>query len=122
MSEETPIVRDILLALSATGARPFRNNVGVAKFKDKAGELRYVKYGLCPGSADIIGLVPVEITPDMVGKTVAVFMAVEVKDEARVQSNQSAFLNMVRERGGIAGVARSVAEALAIVRLGRSGG
>lgn len=118
MSAETPLQREILLSLSAAGARVFRNNVGVARFKED-GQTRYVRYGLCNGSSDIIGLVPVKITSDMVGKTVAVFAAIEVKDGASVQENQSKFVAMVKERGGIAGVARSVAEALELVRLGK---
>lgn len=116
MSAETPIMREILLALSSAGARAFRNNVGVAKFFDKHGEERRVRYGLCTGSSDIIGLVPVKITSDMVGKTVAVFTAIEVKDAGRQTEEQRRFIAMVKDRGGIAGVARSVSDALALVR------
>jgi hypothetical protein len=114
MSEETPIMRAIMLALSKVGARVFRNNVGVAKFT-KAGKDYVVRYGLCNGSSDVIGFVPVKITADMVGSTVAVFLAVEVKDQARVTPEQKAFVAMVRERGGISGVAHSETEALALI-------
>lgn len=115
---ETPIMREIMLALSATGARVFRNNVGVAMFRDaKTGEPRRVRYGLCEGSSDVIGLVPVTITPDMVGKTVAVFMAVEVKAPGGAKlKTQRSFVDMVKERGGIAGFAQSVEEAMALLQ------
>ena len=74
-----------------------------------------VRYGLCNGSSDIIGFVPVVVTADMVGSTVAVFLAVEAKDKGRVTEEQKAFVAMVRARGGIAGVAHSEAEALALL-------
>jgi len=115
---ETPIMRDIMVALSKAGARTFRNNVGVAKFKGDDGKPRYVRYGLCNGSSDVIGLTPIVITPDMVGKTVAVFTAVEVKrpKNKREQEDQQNFVAMVRGRGGIAGFARSVEQALDLIR------
>lgn len=114
---ETDLMREILLALSRAGARVFRNNVGVAKYQADNGQMHRVRYGLAPGSSDVIGLVPVTITPDMVGQQVAVFAAVEVKTATgRLDPDQRAFLDMVRAKGGIAGVARSVDEALALVR------
>lgn len=110
---ETNTMREIMLALSPDGARVFRNNVGVAVYPDGS----RVKYGLCNGSSDIIGFVPVTVTPDMVGQRVAIFLAVEVKDpKGRSTEEQEAFIRMVKMRGGIAGVARSVADALALVR------
>lgn len=115
---ETPLMRSIMLRLSAAGARVFRNNVGVAKFVGADGEPRVVRYGLCVGSSDIIGLVPVQITSDMVGKTVAVFAALEVKDKrGRSTAEQEAFVAMVRAKGGLAGVVRSEADALALLSL-----
>ncbi len=115
---ETGIMRDIMIALSQAGARVFRNNVGVARFRDdKTGEPRFVRYGLCEGSSDIIGLVPVTITPEMVGRKVAVFAAIEVKDgRGRASTDQLSFVEMVGARGGIAGVARSVEDAMALIR------
>lgn len=113
---ETAIMRDIMLALSKLGARVFRNNVGVAKYQADNGQWHRVKYGLCTGSSDVIGLVPVTVTSDMVGQTIGVFTAIEVKAGKGVASDeQEAFINMVRERGGIAGVARSVEEAIALL-------
>ncbi|ANN86156.1 Holliday junction resolvase [Enterobacter phage Arya] len=67
--------------------------------------------GLPPGFADLFGLVAVEITPDMVGKKLAVFTALEVKDGARVSPLQRNFINAVNDNGGRAGVVRSVDDA-----------
>ncbi|MEM7046052.1 MAG: VRR-NUC domain-containing protein [Pseudomonadota bacterium] len=79
-------------------ARVFRNNVGVATYP--GGER--VRYGLCPGSSDLIGWMPVTITPEMVGKTVAVFLAVEVKGpRGRLSGAQENFLERVKKAGGI---------------------
>ena len=114
-SDERRIQSDIQLAACAGGgpARLWRNNTGA--LKDQRGQL--VRYGLCPGSSDLIGFRTVVITPDMVGQRVAIFAAVEVKDRGRVTDQQQAFLNLVQQAGGIAGVARSVPEALSILRL-----
>lgn len=61
------------------------------------------------GASDLIGFMPVTITPEMVGKTVAVFVAVEVKTEAGIVSDeQSAFLEIVKKKGGISGVLRDI--------------
>lgn len=109
-------MRDIMLALSKLGARVFRNNVGIAKYQADNGQWHRVKYGLATGSSDVIGLTPVEITPDMVGRTIGVFTAIEVKaGRGRSTPEQDAFISMVRERGGIAGVARSVDDAVALL-------
>lgn len=73
--------------------------------------------GLPPGFADTFGWVPVVVTPDMVGQTVAVFIGLEIKSQTgAVRDNQIAFVNAVQRGGGRAGFARSVADALDIVR------
>ena len=60
----------IMLALGGhPGIRVFRNNVGLARFPDGS----TVRYGLCPGSADLIGWRTVTITQDMVGQPFAQF-------------------------------------------------
>ena len=114
-SDERRIQSDIQLAACAGGgpARLWRNNTGA--LRDARGQL--VRYGLCPGSSDLIGYPSVVITPDMVGQRLAVFAAVEVKDRGRPTEQQAAFINLVQQAGGLAGVARSVADALSILRL-----
>lgn len=73
--------------------------------------------GLPPGFADTFGWVPVEITPDMVGKKFAMFIGLEIKSQSgAVRDNQIAFVNAVNRAGGRAGFARSVADAYDIIR------
>ena len=72
--------------------------------------------GLPVGFPDLFGFVPVTITPDMVGRQVAVFAAVEVKQKhGRVSSRQQAMLGFLQEQGALAGVARSVDDAARIL-------
>lgn len=107
MSEQA-IQQRIRLACSRGAVRLWRNNTGA--LRDANGQL--VRFGLCEGSSDLIGFRSIEITPAMVGQRLAVFAAVEVKSQTgRPTAAQAAFLQHVRESGGIAGVARSVAEA-----------
>jgi hypothetical protein len=105
--KQTLIMRDMM----CLGGRVFRNNVGEYKVGD-----RYIRYGLCPGSSDIIGWTPVKITPEMVGTTLPVFTAVEVKkDDAEIRSwkkskskrasGQRNFLNCVNDHRGLAVIA-----------------
>lgn len=85
------------------GYRLFRNNVGVAI--TPAGVP--ITYGLCVGSADLIGWRPVTITEAHVGSVIAQFCAVELKrPRGRVSREQCAFLDAVAAAGGVAVVAR----------------
>lgn len=86
---------------------------------------RPVAYGLgseagrpMPGTSDAIGLHCITITPDMVGRQVAVFTAIEAKDRASLTPQQRRFLLMVHSLGGIAGCARSIDDALRIINQG----
>ncbi len=107
-TSESALLYRLLLRCSALGARVFRNNVG--KLYDRNG--RVVTYGLCVGSSDLIGYLPVTITPAMVGQRVAVFVAIEAKTATgRLRPEQQQFLRVVRDAGGIATVVRSVADA-----------
>jgi hypothetical protein len=112
-SDEQRVQNQIRLDLGRGPVRLWRNNTGA--LKDAAGRL--VRYGLCPGSSDLIGLRQVVVTPDMVGQTLAVFTAIEVKDRGRATAEQEAFLQAVATLGGMAGVARSVEDARDILRL-----
>jgi hypothetical protein len=109
---EQQIQQQIRLQLSRGQVRLFRNNTG--RLRDERGQL--VTFGLCPGSADLIGYRSVTITPDMVGQTLAVFAAVEVKaPTGRPTPEQNAFLEHVTAAGGLAGIARSVEDARQIL-------
>jgi len=112
---ETSLVRQLLGHATALGGRWFRNNVGV--LIDRAGNR--VAYGLCRGSSDVIGWTPVVITPEMVGRTVAVFTAFECKTGKRITTTeQGAFVAAVCDQGGIAAVVRQVSDADAAVARG----
>jgi hypothetical protein len=110
---EALIQQQVRLALSQEGAVTFRNNVG-AYMDDNA---RLVRYGVCnPGGSDLIGWKPVTITQDMVGKKLAVFLAVEIKGpKGRVTEDQANFMRAVLNAGGIAGVARSPEDAVMLI-------
>ena len=105
---EQQIQQHIRIACSTGDTRLFRNNTGT--LKDQNG--RPVQFGLCKGSADLIGWKRVTVTPDMVGQQVAVFLSIEVKTPAgRIRPEQQQWLDAVQAAGGIAGVARSVEDA-----------
>ena len=71
-----------------------------------------------PGGSDLIGYRQVVIGPEHVGRTMAVFTAVEVKSATgRATAEQRAFIQHVKQAGGIAGVVRSVDEARGLLGL-----
>ena len=111
---ETTLQQQIRLALgSRSDLRIFRNQVGSLP-DPRTGRL--VTFGLARGSADLIGWRTVTITPDMVGRQLAVFTSIEVKTPTgRVRPEQQAWLSTVNDAGGLAGVARSVSDAHAII-------
>jgi hypothetical protein len=109
---EQRIQQQIRIACSTGDTRLFRNNTGT--LRDQHG--RPVQFGLCKGSADLIGWRTVTVTPDMVGQRIAVFLSIEVKTPTgRLRPEQQQWLDAVQAAGGIAGVARSVEDALRIV-------
>lgn len=74
-------------------------------------------------SSDLIGFTPVLITPEMVGRTVAVFTAIEVKSESLKNRKldkraiaQTNFITFILKKGGFAGLVHSVDEFLKVVR------
>lgn len=110
---EAGIKREIRLAIGGRDdTRLFNNPVGVAIYPDGS----RVNYGLHVGAADCVGWRSVEITADMVGKRVAVFCSIEVKGpRGRPTPEQKNWSEQVRAAGGLAGFARSVADALKII-------
>lgn len=112
-SDELAVQNAIRIEHGSGPARLWRNNTGA--LKDAAGRL--VRYGLCPGSSDLIGLRTRIITEADLGHRFAQFVAIEVKDRGRLTPEQERFIAMVQQAGGLAGVARSPEDARAILRL-----
>ena len=70
--------------------------------------------GTPPGYTDLSGVTPVKITPEMVGRDVAVFLSCEVKTEkGPVREEQYRWAAHINSVGGIAVIARSLEAARA---------
>ena len=80
-------------------------------------DARPLNTGLPVGFPDIFGAVPVTITPDMVGQTVAIFAGIEIKTPTgRVRPEQQHFIEFMAKQGCRVGVARSAEQAVNIAR------
>lgn len=141
---EHEIQQRSILALSSGDSRLWRNNVGVGwqgadplgrrsaapvdrfnlaemKAALRPGDIvlrapRPLHAGLCLHSSDSIGLASVEVSPEMVGRRVGLFAAVEFKAPAgscdrQRMANQATFIRTVRQLGGLGGFARSIDDA-----------
>jgi len=102
---EAPLLKEILLALgNESDFRVWRNSTGA--LYDSTGRL--VRFGLAPGSADIIGI----LAP--LGRLVAL----EVKTHrpgSKQSDDQINWARVVRELGGIYEVVRSVDDARSVL-------
>lgn len=131
MSDETALMKELQIAATRMGARLFRQNTGMAWIgkarritramhtKVEAGDVvikaaRPFHAGVT-GMADLGGWMPVVVTPEMVGTTVALYAQVEVKDGARPTPEQLAWIKAVLAAGGLAGVAHNDVELSAIL-------
>lgn len=76
-----------------------------------------------PGLSDLAGWTDVVITPEMVGRRVPVFTAIETKESGggRRRENQINFVQQVQKAGGIAGFAASEQQANEIIEAWLSG-
>jgi hypothetical protein len=100
---EHEIQQRIRLACGRGLVRLRRNNTGA--LVDPQGRL--VRFGLCKGSSDLIGLRSLEITPELIGQQLAQFVALVVKTAQGVLSpEQRAFLRLLQELGGVAATIR----------------
>lgn len=101
--------------MSRAGSVMHRNNIGA--YRDDQG--RVIRYGVGnPGGSDLIGWTPVLITHEMVGGMLGVFTAIEVKTpRGRPTEAQLNFIRQVQLGGGIAGIARSTEDALALLTI-----
>jgi hypothetical protein len=115
-NSETKLQQEIRLALGTIPSlRLFRNQVGQLP-DPRTG--RYVQFGLAKGSSDLVGFKTIKITPEMIGQEVAQFVSIEIKTErGKLTEVQENWLQKVKSSGGIVGVARSIQDALKIVKV-----
>lgn len=119
MKPEDIVQQEIQLEAAQYGIILLRNNSGA--LKDITG--RPVRFGLGniskevnkeSKSSDLIGITPVVITPEMVGQTVGLFTAIEVKDEkwkkitTKRERAQQNFIDWTISLGGIGKICNSV--------------
>ncbi len=137
MSETKVVVPSVLLELSRQGATAFRVNTGTGwvgtgkpiRITSRQsvvlhpgdvvlrGPVRPLHAGLVKGGSDVIGWDSVVITEDMVGKTIAQFLAVECKDDnGRLSTEQRIFLDNLAAAGGKCGVAYCAEDARKILQ------
>src|SRR5271166_3493483 len=111
MLTESEIINLIRMEASELGFRLWRNNIGAGKMKDGS----FIRWGLgnessavnaVLKSADLIGIRPVLITQDMVGKIIGQFVSREVKREGWKYRNterekaQKAWQELIKSYGG----------------------
>ena len=122
---ETPMMRQVYKQLNRGPWRWFRNNVGLGwqgrsrrvtpenladcRSSLRPGDLilsapRPLHAGLERGSGDYIGWRQVQVTPSMVGLTIAQFVSAEAKraDGGRVSPDQETWRRQVNAAGGLA--------------------
>ncbi len=114
MQSESSLSAHLRILASRLDARLFRNQVG--HYTIQGG--RKITTGLGVGSPDLVGWKTVEITPDLVGRRLAIFVGIEVKTGKRKLSpKQAAWIKAIGEAGGISAVARETGDAMDILSL-----
>ncbi len=107
---ESKVLKGSMLNLSASGGLAWRNNLGVAVYKNKkTGKESRVPYGIGhkEGGSDIVFCMPLKIRPEHIGTTIGVFGVCECKaTRGTVRDKQMNFLTQVAARGGIAMLTR----------------
>lgn len=109
--KEAAIIAKIRLNASKNGWHLWRNNVGATY--TKSGD--FIRFGLANDSkalnsrlksSDLIGIKPLKITHEMVGKTLGVFVAREIKHGkwkyvgTQHEEAQLNFINLINSLGG----------------------
>lgn len=133
-NSESKILKQVRLALQPYG-RYTRVNVGTGWTGNKVRRIanpgqvfvepgdvvikaaRPFSTGVPAGTADIIGVTRVTITPDMVGQVIGVATAIETKSARGKQRDaQKIFQRVFEAQGGIYGLARSPADVEVILK------
>lgn len=121
---ESALGKKLMMAWTKMGNRLFRINSGMG-WVGKSTVIRVkTQMTLSPGTvvihnarplhagftgcSDYLGFKRIVITPEMVGQTIAQFVAMETKDTGRLSPEQKNFINMVNESGGIAKEVRKI--------------
>ena len=109
--DEAGVMARVRLEASRLGVRLWRNNVGTCQ--DQSGN--FIRYGLANDSkrmndhiksSDLVGIRPIQVTPEMVGGVVGQFCAREVKRSgwkykgSKREQAQKRFLELVVAMGG----------------------
>ena len=104
---ESEILRAIMALLKRHPrvAQCWRQNSGTFQERNRDGTTRYIRANTQRGMSDIMGAL-------MDGRT----LAIEVKSRTgRMRPGQEEFLQTIRQAGGVAGVCRSVEDAVALL-------
>jgi len=102
---ESKVVHACLEWLAKRRIYGWRNNTGCLRVNG-----RWIRYGQV-GSSDILSVVPVIITAEMIGQTLGIFTAIECKTRTGKQrKEQKLFQRMIERAGGIYILARSEAD------------
>ena len=104
---ESEILRAIMALLKRHPrvAQCWRQNSGTFAERNRDGSMRYVRANTARGMSDIMGVL-------RDGRT----LAIEVKSRiGRMRPGQEEFLQTIRQAGGVAGVCRSVEDAVALL-------
>lgn len=107
---ETNIQNAVLLAIgSRADCMAWRNQTGGFRAMDNP--QRIIRVGT-PGAPDILSVMAVTITPDMVGRTIGVAVGIEVKTATGAQRKEQAkWQQALERRGGIYLLTRSPEQA-----------
>lgn len=112
---ESDVMGEVRRELATMGVVHWRNNTG--SLQDATG--RYVTYGLCDGSADLIACVETALTCPSCGVSlppIGRFVGIEVKGPTtRTTEEQFAWARVVTRAHGVAGFAHADLDAKALI-------
>ncbi len=117
---ERDVTAEARSELARAGVVSWRNNVGV--LRDENG--RYVAYGLCPGSADLIACVQTSLACPSCGVAlppIGRFVGVELKGPtARWTDEQRAWGAIVERERGVYGLVYQGSDVVSVLQRARS--
>lgn len=108
---ENDVKQKILEACGHGDVRLWNHPVGGMSVND-----RFYKFGMGKGASDLIGIKRRVIRIEDIGKVLGQFIAIEVKtDIGQASEEQLNFINVIRQFGGLAGIARNPTQAKVIL-------